>query len=200
MGKIIGVYKITNSVNGSFYIGSSLDVKHRMAVHRCKSMWKQLPSNRMYKEMESIGVDKFVFEIIEECSKEILHEREQYYIELLKPTYNNIFAKGHNLERYKVTSLAFEQTEKRKAQHRKYSCSEKRKQTQKKYRQTQTFKESSYKRIHSDEWRELQRTYQRQLCNYNGEILSLGALCMRFRRNKIIHPMQEARKYLIKDA
>ena len=31
--KIIGVYKITNTITGDFYIGSSKDVKRRWKVH-----------------------------------------------------------------------------------------------------------------------------------------------------------------------
>lgn len=199
MEKIVGIYKITNTINGSFYIGSSLNVKHRMAVHKCKSMWKQIPSNKMYQEMKTIGVDKFQFEIIEECSKEILRDREQYYIELLKPNYNNLYAKGINQERRRLSKEAFELTERRKEQHRRYSQSEKGKKTRKVYQQSDGYKAIVKKRCNTDEWREFQKNYQRQLCNYNGEILTLGALCARFKRRKIEHPMHEARKFLIKN-
>ena len=200
MVKIIGVYKITNTVNGCFYIGSSLNVKHRMSVHRCKSMWKQLPSNKMYQDMAEIGVEKFTFEIIEECDKSVLREREQYYIELLQPQYNQLYAKGWNIERHKKTREAFEKTERRKIQHRMYNQSDKCKETRNIYQQSEGYKNLVKKRCNTDEWRELQRNYQRQLCNYNGEVLTLGALCRRFYRRKMEHPMHEARKYLIKDA
>ena len=200
MEKIVGVYKITNTINGSFYIGSSLNVKHRMSVHRCKSMWKQLPSNKMYQDMESIGVHKFTFEIIEECPKEILRDREQYYIELLKPDYNNLYAKGHNLERYKQTSDAYEQTEKRKAQHRNYNQSEKCKKTKKIYQQSCVYKDRVKERCNTDKYREMKKLEQRRLCLYNGEVITIAALCRRFSRSGIVHPHHEARKYLIKDA
>ena len=33
--KTSAVYKITNTITGDFYIGSSKDVKRRWAVHKC---------------------------------------------------------------------------------------------------------------------------------------------------------------------
>lgn len=37
MNRISGVYKITNTVTGEFYIGSSKDVKTRWVKHKCSS-------------------------------------------------------------------------------------------------------------------------------------------------------------------
>ena len=39
--------------------------------------------------------------------------------------------------------------------------------------------------------------YQNQLCFYNGETLTLGALSARFRRKGISNPFAEAKKYLL---
>ena len=39
--------------------------------------------------------------------------------------------------------------------------------------------------------------YQNQLCCYNGEILTLRSLFMRFRRARMPNPTEEAKKYLI---
>ena len=38
--KISAVYKITNTVTGDFYIGSSKDVKQRWKEHKWPSKWK----------------------------------------------------------------------------------------------------------------------------------------------------------------
>lgn len=43
------------------------------------------------------------------------------------------------------------------------------------------------------------KQYHNQKCNYNGEILTLCALAMRFQRKGIKHPTQEAKKYLIEE-
>ena len=97
--KISGVYKITNNITGDFYIGSSKDIKKRWAVHKCVSVWKLRPGMKLYQAFIKYGLNNFTFDIIEETTD--LHNREQYYIEQLKPSYNNLCAKGRNIERRK---------------------------------------------------------------------------------------------------
>ena len=99
--KICGVYKITNTVTGDFYIGSSKDVKRRWVQHKKPSVWNKYPNNQMYLDIQKHGVDKFEFQVITEVKPESLKETEQQLIELLKPTYNNINAKGLDIERQK---------------------------------------------------------------------------------------------------
>ena len=99
--KISGVYKITNTVTGDFYIGSSKDVKRRWTQHKCKSKWKRYPNNPMYLDMEKYGIDKFEFQILEEVEAEQLKKIEQKFIEILKPTYNDRNANGWNVKKYK---------------------------------------------------------------------------------------------------
>ena len=101
MNTICGIYKITNTVTGDFYIGSSKDVKIRWLEHKCPSRWKQHPNNPMYLDMKKFGVDKFVFEILAEVEVDKLKETEQQFIEKLKPTYNQMNAKGWDIERHK---------------------------------------------------------------------------------------------------
>ena len=101
MEKISGVYKITNTVTKDFYIGSSKDVKRRLAVHKCQSTWKNCPNNPMYHDMRKYGVDKFEFDILCEVESERLKETEQKFIETLKPTYNSNNANGLDVERQK---------------------------------------------------------------------------------------------------
>ena len=149
MKKICGVYRITNTITGDFYIGSSNDVKHRWAVHKCPSRWKRLPNNQLYQDMRKYGVDNFDFQILAEVEEGSLKVAEQYFIETLKPTYNNYNASGLNIERYKETQ--------------RKSCNK----------------------------------YESQLCFYNGQTLTLGALRMRFWRQGISNPSAEAKKYLL---
>ena len=122
--EICGVYKITNTVTGDFYIGSSKDVKHRWAAHKCPSVWKQYPNKQLYKDMLKYGVDKFELQILEETEPEKLKETEQQFIETLKPTYNNNNANGWDIERYK---------EYQKKYQKKYHKSDKCKEYQKEY-------------------------------------------------------------------
>lgn len=55
--------------------------------------------------MAQYGRDNFTIEVIEETTD--LHNREQYYIEQLKPSYNNNWAKGQNIERSKLYNIEY---------------------------------------------------------------------------------------------
>ena len=103
--KIAGVYKITNNITGDFYIGSSKDIKLRWASHKRPSAQKRLPNSKLYKAMASYGLDNFTFEIIEKTDN--LREREQYYIEQLKPSYNNNWAQGLDIERSRLYNIEY---------------------------------------------------------------------------------------------
>ena len=160
--KISGVYKIINTVTGDFYIGSSKDVKRRWAAHKCQSTWNDNPNSPMYQDMRKYGADKFDFQVIAEVEADKLKEAEQYFIEILKPTYNNYNAKGWDFERRKETQKEYEKTDKGKESHRKAV-----------------------------------KEYDNQLCCYNGQTLTLGALRKRFLRQGITHSTIEAKKYLL---
>lgn len=125
MEKISAVYKITNTITGDFYIGSSKDVKKRWAEHKRLSVWKKHSNNPMYLDMRKYGVDKFVFEILAEVEEGSLKETEQQFIEKLKPTYNNYNAKGVDIERRKETnkkaSIKYNKTNKRKKYMKEYN-------------------------------------------------------------------------------
>ena len=101
MEKISGIYKITNTVTGDFYIGSSKNVKRRWEEHKWPSSWNKQTNNPMYLDMKEYGVDKFEFQILEEVEIEQLKKMEQQFIEILKPTYNDRNANGWDFERRK---------------------------------------------------------------------------------------------------
>lgn len=175
--KISAVYKIVNEVTGDFYVGSSKDIYRRWKEHKKPSTWKDQPNSSLYKDMQKYGVPKFRFQILCPVMPEYLTQVEQELIEMLKPTYNSNNAKGIDVERQKKYRKYYQQTEKGKEVHKKYLQSEKGKETQRKY---------------NDE-------YFHQLCNYNGETLTLNALRSRFQRAGIPHATIEAKKYLIKE-
>lgn len=97
--KISGVYKITNTITNECYIGSSIDIKKRWIAHKQPCHWKQQPNNKLYIDFQQYGLDKFKFEIVEETDN--IKEREQYYIDSLKPIYNDRRANGWDLEKMK---------------------------------------------------------------------------------------------------
>ena len=94
-----GVYKITNNITGDFYIGSSKNIKQRWYKHRRPSVWKQYPNIKLYKDMAQYGKNNFIFEVLEETTD--LRNREQYWVDQLKPSYNVRRANGQDIERYK---------------------------------------------------------------------------------------------------
>ena len=118
--KISAVYKITNTVTNDFYIGSSKNVKQRLAAHKCQSTWNKCPNNTMYLDMQKYGVDKFEFEILEVVEPEKLKEAEQKFIETLKPTYNRCRANGWDIERYKKYKKEYNESDKGKKACNKY--------------------------------------------------------------------------------
>ena len=120
MAEIIsGIYKITNTITNDFYIGSSKDVKKRWKEHKCPSYWNRYSNNPMYLDMQKYGVDKFVFEVLAEVEADSLKEKEQYFIETLKPTYNQMNAKGWDIERRKKYKKEYNRSEKGKESRKK---------------------------------------------------------------------------------
>lgn len=77
MGKITGIYKITNKLNGKCYIGQSINIKKRLENHKCCNGDLNFP---LYKAIKEYGKDNFIYEILEQCTKEELNNKELYYI------------------------------------------------------------------------------------------------------------------------
>lgn len=72
---MIGIYKITSPL-GYVYIGQSIDIDSRFYVYKKMKCKSQL---RIYNSFVKYGVDNHVFEVIEECSFDLLNERERYW-------------------------------------------------------------------------------------------------------------------------
>lgn len=83
-----GIYKIECVTSGSFYIGSAVNIKRRWKAHRHALRYGRKPPPRLYNAWHKYGEGAFKFSIVEACAEEKLLEREQYYIDTLKPRYN----------------------------------------------------------------------------------------------------------------
>ena len=85
---MIGIYKIT-SPSKKVYIGQSVNIESRfksyLGMHSRNSQQVLLHSSFL-----KYGVDKHNFEIIEECSIELLNERERYYQDLFDVLNNGL--------------------------------------------------------------------------------------------------------------
>ena len=78
-----GIYKITNLYTDQCYIGQSVDIYKRWTDHCKAGLGIDAPvGNRLYQKMGSDGLQNFTFELLCECSKEELDEKERYFIEL----------------------------------------------------------------------------------------------------------------------
>lgn len=78
-----GIYKITNLISNQAYIGQSVDIASRFKQHIKYGLGIDAPaSNKLYKSMIEDGVWNFSFELLEECPKDKLNERESFWIDL----------------------------------------------------------------------------------------------------------------------
>lgn len=78
-----GIYKITNLISNQAYIGQSVDIASRFKQHiKCGLGIDAPASNKLYKSMIEDGVWNFSFELLEECPKDKLNERESFWIDL----------------------------------------------------------------------------------------------------------------------
>lgn len=78
-----GIYKITNLKTNDCYIGQSLDIYKRWCQHCKCGLGIDTPvGNKLYKAIFQYGLQNFTFELLEECPKETLNEKEKYFIEL----------------------------------------------------------------------------------------------------------------------
>lgn len=83
-----GVYKITNEINGKFYVGSTKDLSRRKKDH-FRLLKKGINhSTILQKAVNKYGIDNFKFEILVECSESLLFTIEQQLVNELKPEYN----------------------------------------------------------------------------------------------------------------
>jgi group I intron endonuclease len=78
-----GIYKIINSKNNKFYLGSSKNIPKRWDAHK-RALRKNKHDNiLLQRSWNKYGEECFQFEILEETTDTIL--REQYYLDQLKP-------------------------------------------------------------------------------------------------------------------
>jgi group I intron endonuclease len=81
----MGIYKITNLKNNMCYVGQAVSIAQRWKQHIKRGIGAEAPTkNKLYPAMLADGVENFTFEIIEQCEKEQLNEREQYWQEYFK--------------------------------------------------------------------------------------------------------------------
>ena len=76
-----GIYKVTNIKTNEIYIGKSVKIADRFSNH-IKSAYglEGVAESQFQRALKKYGIDMFTWELLEECQKENLSEREKYYI------------------------------------------------------------------------------------------------------------------------
>lgn len=94
--KKCGIYQIRNLVNGKVYIGSSVNIDKRWKQHLTHIAGGYHVNPLLQSVFRKYGTSNFVFDILEEVDVEKLLQREQYYLDKIKPWDKLI---GYNLSR-----------------------------------------------------------------------------------------------------
>ncbi len=91
-----GIYQIRNNVNGKIYIGRSKCFYRRCYQYLYDFRERSLGhiNDYLYKSMSKHGIEKFSFEVLEECPNYLTPERELYWITTLD---SNNRDKGYNI-------------------------------------------------------------------------------------------------------
>lgn len=80
--KPCGVYKITNSITKEIYIGKSVEITPRRWTDHIKNGLDigNIAVSPLHLSMKKYGVENFIFEVVEECAREKLTEKEKKWI------------------------------------------------------------------------------------------------------------------------
>ena len=86
------IYKITNIINNKCYIGKTLNTVQERWREHCSDYKKRDEEKRpLYSAMKKYGIENFKVEEVEQCSENMVNEREKYWIE-----YYGSFHNGYN--------------------------------------------------------------------------------------------------------
>ena len=84
-GTHTGIYKITHIDSERCYVGQAVNLADRWRQHIKRGLGADTPTkNKLYPAMNEHGPENFTFEVIEECDRSLLDEREDYWQEYFK--------------------------------------------------------------------------------------------------------------------
>ena len=78
---VAGIYRLFCTVSGKSYVGQSVNVARRVEGHFKGLHEDRHPNTHLQRSFNLHGHDAFSCEILEYCDKEMLAEREQYWID-----------------------------------------------------------------------------------------------------------------------
>lgn len=118
-----GIYSIRLRRSNTAYIGSSQDISVRWSQHKAALRKGTHTSPYLQNSWSKYGEDNFIFTILEKCPKDLLIEREQYWMDQTKDKFNCAPAAGSRrgvpqppeaVEKIRVANLGRKCTEEQK--------------------------------------------------------------------------------------
>jgi group I intron endonuclease len=92
---MMGIYKITNKINGKYYIGSSSDLKRRLGQHKCMLKHNRHDNQHLQNAWNKYGKKQFEFSIVKEIAdKSNLLTEEQIFLDNNLDGYNIALVAG----------------------------------------------------------------------------------------------------------
>lgn len=83
------IYVITNKVNGKAYVGSAVNVERRLRMHKWALENAVHVNKHLQRSWDKYGGGEFDFNVLELVEEQrSLVEREQHWIDMLKPEFN----------------------------------------------------------------------------------------------------------------
>src|SRR5690554_476411 len=92
--KIVGIYKITNLIDGKVYIGQTVNYNKRKKRHLSSLKNGNHHNEHLQRAFDKHGEDSFKIELIKKCNIEELDKLERYYIKELDACNHD---KGYNM-------------------------------------------------------------------------------------------------------
>lgn len=110
---VSGIYCIECLTTGKIYIGSSVDIKNRWHCHKSELNLGIHTNRHLQAEWIAYGESEFAFSIVEECDRDNIIDREQFYLDLYK-SYNRDV--GYNIVMTAYAAPMTEESRKRQAE------------------------------------------------------------------------------------
>lgn len=94
-----GIYKISLIDDGTFYVGSAVNLFKRFKEHSRTLRNGSHHCDHLNNAVKKYGLDKALFSLIEICDRDVLIEREQYWFSQFDRLYNTCKVAGSTLGR-----------------------------------------------------------------------------------------------------
>lgn len=105
-----GIYKITNTVNGKFYIGSATDLVKRRRSHLSSLKYGRHKNEKLQRSYDKHGQHSFKFETVLYCDAKNLIMYEQIVIDGFDPVAN-----GYNIKPIAGSTTGYRHSDETKA-------------------------------------------------------------------------------------